>query len=95
MKHYSIEERIALLKEYESTGETVREFCERYSISRPTFYCWKNELINKKTKDLVEQAQVGLVQVETTMFQKKTYQTPQIIIKKAGMEILLPVGSSV
>ena len=83
------------LKEYESLGETVREFCERYSISRPTFYYWKNDLINKNTNELVKQTQVGLVQFEIAVFQKKTLKTIQITSKKSRMEILLPVGSSV
>lgn len=94
MKHYSIEERKALLKEYESSGETVKQFCERYSIPRPTLYYWMNETPNKKTKKLVEQDPVGLVEVETAVFQKTTYKTQQITIKKAGMEILLPLDSS-
>ena len=95
MKHYSIEYRKALLKEYESSDETVRAFCARNQISTPTFYYWKNELLGKKTKELVEQAPAGLVQVETSVFQKKTYQTPQIMIKKDGMEILIPLNASV
>ena len=95
MKHYSIEERQALLKEYESSGETVKQFCERYSIPRPTLYYWMNESPNTKTKKQGEQDPVELVQVETSVFQKRTFQTPQITIKKAGMEILLPLSSSV
>ena len=94
MKRHPIEERKALLKEYESSDETVRAFCEKHLISTPTFYCWKNELFGKKTKELTEQAPAGLVQVETSVFHKKTYQTPQITIKKDGMEILIPLNAS-
>jgi transposase InsO family protein len=36
-----MEERIALLREYESGAFTVAELCHRYGISRETFYVWK------------------------------------------------------
>ena len=36
-----VEERIALFNVYESGAFTVVELCERYNISRETFYVWK------------------------------------------------------
>ncbi|KUO65110.1 MAG: hypothetical protein APF80_10955 [Alphaproteobacteria bacterium BRH_c36] len=36
-----MEERIALLRAYESGPFTVVDLCERYAISRETFYVWK------------------------------------------------------
>ena len=36
-----VEERIALFNIYESGAFTVVELCERYNISRETFYVWK------------------------------------------------------
>lgn len=36
-----VEERIALLREYESGAWSVVELCARYGISRETFYVWK------------------------------------------------------
>jgi transposase InsO family protein len=37
----AMEERIALLREYETKAFTVSELCRRYGISRETFYFWK------------------------------------------------------
>lgn len=36
-----MEERIALMKEYDSGAFTVSDLCARYEISRETFYVWK------------------------------------------------------
>src|SRR5215471_6867810 len=36
-----MEERIALLREYETGVFTVSELCRRHGISRETFYVWK------------------------------------------------------
>lgn len=36
-----MEERIALLREYETGAFTVSDLCQRYGISRETFYVWK------------------------------------------------------
>ena len=36
-----MEERIALMREYETRVFTVSELCRRYGISRETFYVWK------------------------------------------------------
>lgn len=36
-----VEERIALLRDYESGAFTVVELCARYGISRESFYVWK------------------------------------------------------
>jgi transposase InsO family protein len=36
-----VEERIALLREYESEAFSVVELCARYGVSRETFYVWK------------------------------------------------------
>jgi transposase InsO family protein len=36
-----MEERIALFREYETGAFSVTELCERYGISRETFYVWK------------------------------------------------------
>lgn len=36
-----VEERVALLAEYETGVFTVAELCRRYGISRETFYVWK------------------------------------------------------
>jgi transposase-like protein len=36
-----VEERIALLREYETGVFTVSELCRRFGISRETFYVWK------------------------------------------------------
>src|SRR5215475_14370612 len=36
-----VEERIALLRDYESGVFTVLDLCRRYGISRETFYVWK------------------------------------------------------
>lgn len=36
-----MEERIALLRDYETGVFTVSDLCERYGISRETFYVWK------------------------------------------------------
>lgn len=36
-----VEERIALFNAYESGAFTVVDLCERYDISRETFYVWK------------------------------------------------------
>lgn len=37
----SVEERVALLREFESGAFSVVELCARYGISRDTFYVWK------------------------------------------------------
>jgi transposase InsO family protein len=37
----AMEERIALLREYDTKVFTVSELCRRYGISRETFYFWK------------------------------------------------------
>ena len=36
-----VEERIALFREYESGAFSVVELCDRFGISRDTFYVWK------------------------------------------------------
>ena len=36
-----MEERIALLRDYETSAFTVSDLCRRYGISRETFYIWK------------------------------------------------------
>ena len=36
-----MEERIALLRDYETGVFTVSDLCRRYAISRETFYVWK------------------------------------------------------
>jgi transposase-like protein len=36
-----VEERIALMREFESGAFSVVELCARYGISRETFYVWK------------------------------------------------------
>lgn len=36
-----VEERIALLREYETGAFTVSDLCRRYGISRETFYVWR------------------------------------------------------
>ena len=36
-----VEERIALLRAYETGVFTVSELCRRFGISRETFYVWK------------------------------------------------------
>jgi transposase-like protein len=36
-----MEERIALLRDYETGVFSVSALCERYGISRETFYVWK------------------------------------------------------
>jgi transposase-like protein len=36
-----MEERIALLRDYETGAFTVSDLCRRYGISRETFYVWK------------------------------------------------------
>ncbi len=36
-----MEERIALLRGYETGAFTVAELCRHYRISRETFYVWK------------------------------------------------------
>ena len=36
-----VEERIALLRDYESGAFTVTDLCRRYGVSRETFYVWK------------------------------------------------------
>jgi hypothetical protein len=51
-RSYRSEEEIkALLKEFEeSNNVTVKEFCEIYSISEPTFYSWRNKYAPKIEK---------------------------------------------
>ena len=41
--HRSEEEIKVLLKEFEASDVTVKEFCEMYSISEATFYSWRNK----------------------------------------------------
>jgi transposase-like protein len=36
-----VEERTGLFREYETGAFSVTELCERYGISRETFYVWK------------------------------------------------------
>jgi len=36
-----MEERVALFREFESGAFSVTELCERYGISRQTFYAWQ------------------------------------------------------
>lgn len=37
-----VEERIALFRDFDTGVFTVTELCERYGVSRPTFYEWKD-----------------------------------------------------
>lgn len=41
--HRNDEEVKALLKEFEESNVTVKEFCEIYSIHETTFYQWRNK----------------------------------------------------
>ena len=48
---YRNEEEIkALLKEFEESNVTVKEFCEIYSISESTFHSWRNKYAPKSEK---------------------------------------------
>ena len=50
-RSYRSEEEIkALLKEFDGSEVTVKEFCEIYSISEPTFYSWRNKFLPKTEK---------------------------------------------
>jgi len=50
-RSYRSEEEIkALLKEFEESNVTVKEFCEMFSISEPTFYSWRNKYAPKNEK---------------------------------------------
>jgi hypothetical protein len=49
-QHRNDEEVKALLKEFEESNVTVKEFCEIYSISEPTFYSWRNKYAPKIEK---------------------------------------------
>jgi hypothetical protein len=50
-RSYRSEEEIkALLKEFDQSNVTVKEFCEIYSISEPTFYSWRNKYAPKNEK---------------------------------------------
>lgn len=46
--HRSDEEVKALLKEFEESNVTVKEFCEIYSIHETTFHQWRNKHSPKK-----------------------------------------------
>lgn len=48
--HRSEEEINTLLKEFEGSNVTVKEFCEIYSVSEPTFYSWRNKYGAKNEK---------------------------------------------
>lgn len=48
--HRSEEEIKTLLKEFEGSNVTVKEFCEIYSVSEPTFYSWRNKYGAKNEK---------------------------------------------
>ena len=41
-EHSPMEERIALLRDYEAGVFTVSDLCRRYGISRETFYVWRS-----------------------------------------------------
>jgi transposase-like protein len=47
-QHRNDEEVKALLKEFEESKKTVKEFCEIYSIHETTFYQWRNKHSPKK-----------------------------------------------
>lgn len=38
----AVEERIALMREFETGAFTASELCRRYGISRDRFYVWKS-----------------------------------------------------
>jgi hypothetical protein len=46
----SDEEIKTLLKEFEESNVTVKEFCEIYSVSEPTFYSWRSKYAPKYEK---------------------------------------------
>ncbi len=50
-RSYRSEEEIkTLLKEFEGSDVTIKEFCEIYSISEATFYSWRNKYAPKNEK---------------------------------------------
>jgi transposase len=50
--HIEIDRRYNLMHEKEWTGETVSIICKRYSISRKTYYKWKNRYKQKGIEGL-------------------------------------------
>ena len=39
----AVEERISMLREWDTGAFTVSELCDRYGISRETSYVWKSQ----------------------------------------------------
>jgi len=76
-----------LIQLWNNSGLTVREFCARHHITRPSFYAWRRELQQRDAAGFVQ------VQVETNDQLARVTSIPTIeVVLASGQSIRVTPG---
>ena len=94
-KHYSDQEKLDAVQLFKSSGLSLKEFSSQNAINYHTLrsWCLSEEELKAANLDCGTN-QVGFVEVKTSYFRQQTKTTQNIIVKKAGIEINLPMDTS-
>jgi len=58
VSHIELQRKFNLIHEHEWTGNTVTDICKKYSVSRKTYYKWKNRYNNNGIDGLYDLSRV-------------------------------------
>ncbi len=87
-----------VLSEFESSGQTVRQFCQAQGLSEPSFYSWRREIARRDAKSAASSESktelaslVPITLVDTADPDPANALTPSDS-SRASIEVLTPSG---
>jgi transposase-like protein len=81
--------------QWRRSGLSVREFCERESLSQPAFYSWRRELARRERSEAPAAGLTPRRAAQAAAFVPVQIVTPRPTGQAAAIEIVLPRGRRV
>jgi hypothetical protein len=74
------------LKEWQRSGQTGRDFCQRHGLSEPSFYCWRREIAKRDREPAAAERQAAFVPVRVVA------SAPIDVVLRCGRVVRVPAG---